>query len=177
MIAWRHRPHWRRFPALRRSIVNPNRRLLGCQTLSVRRYETSFAVISRFSIHPLASKFSMSFSPAGAALAFTHPPARRCCMNWRSRWLGTSIRRARLRRPTGRKGNAKLVPVNVDALGKSYHRIRREQIRINFRRDKTLSPCQRPVRLLCNGVAFARFGRPCGACALGIERPAAGHVP
>jgi hypothetical protein len=30
------------------------------------------------------------------------------------------------------------VPVNVDALGKSYHRIRREQIRINFRRDKIL---------------------------------------
>jgi hypothetical protein len=28
------------------------------------------------------------------------------------------------------------VPVNVDALLKSYHRIRREQIRINFRRDR-----------------------------------------
>ncbi len=30
------------------------------------------------------------------------------------------------------------VPVNVDALLKSYQRIRREQIRINFRRDNIL---------------------------------------
>ena len=30
------------------------------------------------------------------------------------------------------------VPVNVDALLKSYHRFRREQIRINFRRDNIL---------------------------------------
>jgi hypothetical protein len=49
--------------------------------------------------------------------------------------------------------------VNVDAIGKSYHRIRRQQIRITSGGKNFLWPRQRPVRLFCNGVAFVRFGR------------------
>jgi hypothetical protein len=47
--------------------------------------------------------------------------------------------------------------VNVDALGKSYHRTRSEQ---DFRRDRIMSPRQRPVRLLCNDVRGDHLVKP-----------------